>query len=168
MRNAHIDTASGTTFDLLNPREEEVLIADIAYSLCNIRRFTGHTDYTVGQHSILCSMIVPPEYALEALLHDAHEAYVGDVSYPLKALLPDYRKIEASVERVVRRKFGLPEQMSDVVRRADRELAKWEAHHLLYDPEWCEGWESVPLNYWDVLGKPEPVDFILRYKSLTQ
>jgi 5'-deoxynucleotidase YfbR-like HD superfamily hydrolase len=55
---------------------------------------------------------VPSEFALEALLHDASEAYCNDIAAPLKALLPDYRGIEKWVEGLISQKFGLPETMS--------------------------------------------------------
>lgn len=107
------------------PQPEDVDLADIAFALAHTHRFLGHAGaYSVASHSLHVARIVTeqlgrPELALEALLHDAHEAYVGDVSAPLKRLLPDYCALERMTERVVRRAFGLGETMSDEVRRAD-------------------------------------------------
>lgn len=75
--------------DLENPRVEQIDIRDIAHSLSLINRFTGHTrtPYSVAEHCVIGSEIIRGEFALEFLLHDAHEAYLGDVSGPLKGIL---------------------------------------------------------------------------------
>ncbi len=116
-----IHTLSGDKFrfDVINPAS--ININDIATALSNICRYTGHVDthYNVAQHSILVSRLVPPEYAMEALLHDATEAYCNDIASPLKALLPDYRLIERRIDLVIREKFGLPLVESPVVKKAD-------------------------------------------------
>lgn len=122
MSDNYIITYSGVKFDLLNPKPEMVLIKDIAHALSNICRFTGHTQqfYSVAQHSVECSRLVTSSgYRLESLLHDAHEAYIGDVATPLKRLLPDYQKVEERVASVVRTRFGLPEETSTIVKDVD-------------------------------------------------
>ncbi len=81
-RGDWIQVRSGRKFHPLDPRPEDVDINDIAHALSNLCRFTGHcTDfYSVAQHSVIASQIVPPASALAALLHDASEAYMGDIS----------------------------------------------------------------------------------------
>ena len=65
-------------------------IYSIAYSLSFINRFTGHAGaYSVAQHSILVAQHLPEEFKLSGLLHDATEAYLSDVSSPLKRLMPE-------------------------------------------------------------------------------
>lgn len=131
----YIQTSTGIHFDLQDPQPEMVSIIDIARALSHINRFTGHTKkpYSVAVHSLNASYIVSREFALEALLHDAHEAYTGDVSSPLKSLLPDYRALEDRIESVVRRRFGLPDKMSPEVKLADLTMLATERKLLLGD-----------------------------------
>jgi hypothetical protein len=121
------------TIDLATFSSMDVDISDIARSLSHLCRFTGHVDrfYSVAEHSVRCSALVPQADALEALLHDAHEAYIGDISTPMKRWLPEIARGEALVESAVRIAFQLPPAMSDSVRRADRHLLILEAQHLL-------------------------------------
>jgi hypothetical protein len=98
-----ITTLSGKFFDILKPEEYEYDIEEIATALSNLCRYTGHvnTFYSVAEHSVLVSRIVPERLALAGLLHDASEAYLGDVSSPLKKLLPEYKRIEDRVQRAI-------------------------------------------------------------------
>ena len=113
---------SGEYFDLAEPEACAFQVSDIAHALGNICRFTGHTQrfYSVAEHSVLCSYMVPPEYAMAALMHDAAEAFIGDVSSPLKSLLPDYKAVEHRVEQAVWSRLGLPLTLPPSVKIADR------------------------------------------------
>lgn len=128
-----IQTAAGEYFPLLAPRAEDINIGDIAHALSNLCRFTGHTRefYSVAQHSVLVSYAVPAEDALAALLHDASEAYLGDVSSPLKRLLPNYQEIETRVMEAVLTAFRLPTFIPDTVKVADRVLLATEKRDLM-------------------------------------
>jgi len=134
---ASIQTASGIYFDLLAPRVADVSILDIARALSQINRYTGHTraPYSVAEHSVRASRLVDPQYALVALLHDAHEAYVGDVSRPLKAVMPIYREIELGVQLVVLEAFGLETWIPTQVKWADRYMLAWERRDLMLEQE---------------------------------
>jgi hypothetical protein len=149
-RDAWILTYSGKHVELMTPDPEEIDISDIARGLSRECRFTGQCRefYSVAQHSVLASGLVPQEFALEALLHDAAEAFIKDIPSPLKKLLPEYSRIEGILERVIRIKFGLPEEMSAPVRLADRILLATEKRDLMpHDPcEWpiLEGIEPLP------------------------
>ena len=126
-------TASGVGFDFLHPDPALVNIEDIAHALANLCRFTGHTStfYSVAQHSVGASHLVPEKLALEALLHDASEAYLGDVSTPLKALLPKYRTIERGVQQAICRKFGVQTVEDQRVKAADMEMLRAERRILI-------------------------------------
>jgi uncharacterized protein len=115
---------SGAYFDFEDPAAQPVVIEDIAHALANLCRFTGHTQrfYSVAEHSVWCSEIVPKEHALAALLHDAVEAFVGDVSRPLKALLPEYREVEKRIEAAVLPMFGLSLPLHPAVKEADARM----------------------------------------------
>src|SRR5690554_7094997 len=82
-----IQTYTGRRFYPLDPNPADVCIEDIAHALSRITRFNAHINaewYSVAEHSVHVSRIVPPEYALAGLLHDASEAYIADVSRPVK------------------------------------------------------------------------------------
>lgn len=132
-------TAGGRYFDLLRPWRGDISIEVIAHALSNLCRFTGHTQwfYSVAQHSVLVSRIVPPEHAMAGLLHDAAEAFVGDVSSPLKKLLPEYRVIERRIEAAVLDRFGLPTAMPECVKRADITALRTEQRDLMLN---ADGW----------------------------
>lgn len=143
-----IQTYSGAMFDFLDPDPDTIIIEDIAHSLSLTNRFGGHTKkaYSVAQHCVLCSQMAPVGLRFQALMHDAQEAYVGDVATPLKQLLPDYRALEDRVEEVIRDKFGLPREFDPRVKEVDIRMLATEAKHLGF--HW---WNDLP-------GIPYPSD----------
>ena len=108
-----INTSSGKIIDLKNPTTDMIDIKDIANGLSKICRFGGQVThyYSVAQHSVLvCYMMKEGEgdYALEALLHDASETYLGDVIKPLKVILGNnYKWLENRFENVIAKKYDL-------------------------------------------------------------
>lgn len=109
-----IMTATGRQFFPLAPRAEDVCIEDIAHALGAVNRFNGHTrrPYSVAQHSVLVSRHLDVDGALMALvglLHDASEAYLGDVPRPLKqtAAFAPYREAEDRLQTLIYQVFGL-------------------------------------------------------------
>lgn len=130
-----IITRSGISFDLKSPTVDMVKIEDIAYALSRICRFTGHVDipngiYSVATHSYNVSIQLShsPKLALLGLLHDAPEAYYGDVSSPLKSLLPEYRQLEDNCWEVICEKFSLDYTDDDwaEVKLVDSNMFKYE------------------------------------------
>lgn len=123
-------SANGQPFYALDPRADEIEIEVIAAHLSRICRFVGGLRpeveiYSVAQHCCLVSDHLLPDLALEGLLHDAHEAWLGDMPKPIKMNLrilsgaDFWSQLEHGVERIVRRKFGLPERMTPAVKQQD-------------------------------------------------
>ena len=134
-----MQTFSGKLVDLERFATSDVRLIDIAHSLSMLNRFTGHTTspYSVAQHSVHVSTLVPKGMELWGLLHDASEAYLGDVATPLKAMLPCYREIEERVQRVIAKAFGLVWPMPPEVKEADcRALLGEKESLLLVEHDW--------------------------------
>lgn len=108
-RGSWMQTFTGRQFYPLAPRPEDVDPVDIAHALSLICRYGGHTRrfYSVAEHCVLMSRAVAPEHALFALLHDATEAYVGDMVRPLKLHMLEYRQVEWNVWEAITIRFGL-------------------------------------------------------------
>jgi uncharacterized protein len=120
--SAIIKTYSGTWFDLADPKPNHVNIVDIAVALSRINRFNGHTirPYTVAQHSVHCAQMLPPGLQLQGLMHDATEAYIGDLTRPLKNLIGVIiKEIEQRVWLAIARKYHLPAELHADVKRID-------------------------------------------------
>jgi uncharacterized protein len=168
-----IITRSGRRFDFINPEPESIDIEDIAHALSQIGRFTGHTRffYSVAQHSLLVSCLVPPEHALDGLLHDAHEAYVGDVASPLKRLLPEYMALETRIATAVRARYGLPMQQANAVTLADVTALYTEMRDLMGGVPKVSAAAAIELVPTELLYSPPTLVrdmFLRRFRELTR
>jgi uncharacterized protein len=169
-----ITTASGREFDLLVPAG--FTISEIAHALSHICRFSGHSrlHYSVAQHSVMVSYLSGHRHALAGLLHDAHEAYVGDVASPLKALLPDYRALEHRIEAAVRRHFGVAVTTPLEVKHADQIALATEQRDLMARPEGGYWWEhTADVRPSHLMVVPLPAElarkaFMARFAELTR
>jgi 5'-deoxynucleotidase YfbR-like HD superfamily hydrolase len=166
-------TFSGRYFDFIHPERSVFHFTDVAHGLSNICRFGGHTRhfYSVAQHSVLVSHLVPPTDAFAGLMHDAAEAFIGDIPKPLKELLPDYKAIEARVEKAVLQRFGLALPLPSSVKLADLMALALEQRELMppHDDKWAliEG-----LNVPELLITPMSADearlmFLTRFHELS-
>lgn len=114
-----LGTVSGKKIDLTSPDPDQIIVEDIAHALFKIPRFNGHIEeqWSVGHHSLGVATLVSDQYKLEALLHDATEAYLCDIPSPLKWFLGDaYREVEIRIARAIGLRFSvdlvdLPEQI---------------------------------------------------------
>ena len=150
-----IQTRSGRQFDFLNPTREQVFLPDIVLALAQINRFTGHTrfPYSVALHSVFLARALfrdtgDRELAYQGLMHDAAEAYVGDVAQPLKSLLPDYQRVEKRVEKLICEVFKLPFPVRrGLVKEYDRRIQRTERNILFDDFDAWPGFENLkPLS----------------------
>ncbi len=129
-----MQTASGGIYWPLDPRAEEVGIVDIAHALAMICRYGGHCQqfYSVAEHSVHVSRLVPAEHALVALMHDATEAYCADVPRPLKKHLANYAEIEQRNWAVIAMRYLLPLELPQCVHDADVAMLYAEQDQLLF------------------------------------
>jgi len=148
MSSAWIETFTGIKFDVLDPQPDMVCIEDIAHAGSQMNRFTGHCrfPYPVTQHERIGSYIVEPEFALDFLLHDAAESYIGDMNRPLKhfSLAGDeYRKVEARIWKVIAHVFGIAEQEPAEVKRIDNAMLYAEKAQLMFGVTWGHKWSET-------------------------
>lgn len=124
---------SGAMIDLQSPEGAEFLPSDIAHSLAHLCRYNGHVSqfYSVADHSLRVADIVSPENKLTALMHDATEAYLGDMVRPLKQIMPDYRALEGRLWRAIAQRFGMPAEIPQEVHDADEAVGRAEWRDLV-------------------------------------
>ena len=160
-----ITTASLREVNPADLKREDIDIRDIAHALAMICRFGGHCEkrYSVAEHSVLVSRLCPPEFAFEALLHDATEAYLGDIPTPLKRQLSAYQEFEKKAYAVIAAVFGLPTDESTAVKDADK-LAFIIEYDQLIQPRY-----DAPVDAWPVRClSPEAAKagFLARFEEL--
>lgn len=131
-------SAKGRQLYPFDMRPEDVDIEEIAHALSMLCRFNGHCRefYSVAQHSVLVAQALPPELALAGLLHDATEAYCGDMIRPLKRSMPAYREVEDRIWAVIAQRFGLPQDLPPEVKEADNRMLQTERRDLLAPHRW--------------------------------
>ena len=165
-----LETVTGRFVDLIDPDPKDICIEDIAWSLSRLARFNGHTinklPYSVAQHSLVVAYEAPrlaqeeigydrpltmPEAArwrLLGLLHDASEAYTGDISGPLKKipeLRPIIKKIEHTIQDAIFKALGIapPTELEEkVVKQGDVLAQRIEAYNFMVSRG--NGWSESP------------------------
>jgi uncharacterized protein len=179
---AWIQTYSGGIFHILDPKQDEINIKDIGHSLAMQCRFTGHVRhfYSIAEHCVLGSFIVPKKHALRFLMHDASEAYIADINRPLKHFTgvgAAYLPVEENIQDAIHEKFHL--QLLDhdcavpepaCIKEADNAMLYAEKEQLLPPMDWETKWGAdtkaadVKILCW----APEvaEVEFLHRYYEL--
>ena len=133
-----IDTYCGGRIHLANPTVSNIRLLDIAHSLSNLCRYNGHCKkfFNVAEHSVLVAQEVlratgDRMLALCALMHDSPEAYLGDMTGPLKDMMIVFKILELRFEKVISERFGLEIPFDHkAIKKADYEVFFTEADHL--------------------------------------
>ena len=145
----------------------------IAHALSNLCRYNGHTErfYSVAEHCLLVQLVVdvratglgltPEQRAMlsfEALVHDAVEAYLGDVCAPFKKMpeFASYRQAEARLSSELRKWFGLASDEPELVRQIDVEIRGTERHWLMPESRALVEWKTAPILEWMECGTMTP------------
>jgi GNAT superfamily N-acetyltransferase len=190
MSKPWIMTYTGKSVNPLDVDPKEICIQDIAHALACCNRFAGHVakPVSVAQHSVVVSKLAAPGQlstaercmlALQGLLHDASEAYLGDVTKWLKASMPVYLEAEKRLQAVIFKKFGCDLDLHPHVERGDRVMVMYEAvkgfgkawpNHLNDRP----GYEPITEEELSVIGRWAPLPwrtaedvFLVRYRACT-
>lgn len=178
-----IKTASGIYFDFSSPSIDKVYIGDIATALSKICRFGGQLPgnlfYTVAEHCVHCVKlamkdgVTDKKILLAILLHDATEAYCGDVVKPLKNLVGEaYQQIEKRVENVIAETFDVDfDANHSIIKKYDIEMLIAEKKRLFNNPS--ELWNDeenirvVEVDFKLYSPKNGKAKFLKMYKKLS-
>lgn len=149
----YVSTFSGNRFYPLVPRIDRVAIEDIAHGLAYQCRFNGQTQefYSVAQHSLIVAGLVPAHLRLAALLHDAAEAYLGDMVKPLKVLLPEFTMLEERVTGIIAAAFAIDFSEYGPIKHADLIALATEKRDLM--PHSVERWAYLD----DIAALPDTI-----------
>jgi len=137
----YIRTWSKVRFTPLEPKEEDIMLGDIAHALSLMTRANGHFPefYSVAQHCVhCCEEAIARKYSRRVqaacLLHDGSEAYLSDITRPVKKDLPGYLDIEAVLQAAIYRRFlkeELTKEEADLVKDVDDTLLYYEFYHYM-------------------------------------
>jgi 5'-deoxynucleotidase YfbR-like HD superfamily hydrolase len=178
-RGPWIQTFSGIKFHLFDPAHEDITIEDISNGLALTTRYGGQCRefYSVAQHSVYVSQQVPQEHAMAALLHDAAEAYLGDLPRPLKHAvgMERFREAESVLEHMIDDVFDVDSHVPEV-KLADSQLLATEKRDLLHrmqddmgEEEWSHGApveDALPISILPLPPAQAKLLFINRYNEL--
>ena len=135
-----LETFTGERFYFFSPTADMVHMDDIVEGLCKIARFNGQTSkfYSVAEHSVLIAHYIlkrtgDPRLAYTGLMHDAAEAYIGDMARPVKQTLPGFKEIEIGIDRVVSDRFGTTYPFPDIVKECDSRILVDERKQAMSD-----------------------------------
>lgn len=147
-----VNSVSGLEIDLNNPNPDNINIDDIATGLSNTCRFGGQIrrHYSVAQHSLLVIFLAPVYLKRAALMHDAAEAYINDITKPQKILMGEpYAILEARFMDVIGKKYGITEEEIKAVKPYDQQAYEIEHQHIRLnnDEAWNAIWKENNLGF---------------------
>lgn len=171
-KKSWIQTYTGKKFFPLDPNFDDICIEDIAHSLSNQCRFSGHVKefYSVAQHCVLVSYLT--EDNLPGLMHDSSEAYLVDIPKPLKdsGEFESYKKYELNLQTMIYIKYCNLQLEPVSVKMADMIMLSTEASQLLNElhPEFIL--PTIPLEYKIEPWAPKEAErlFLDRFKELNE
>jgi hypothetical protein len=164
----YIWTKSGRKFyfDDVSKNKGKLKVSDIAWGLSNLCRYNGQCRkfYSIAEPSIWVSKLVRPELALTGLLHDGSEAFMADITRPLKRLLPDYKAKELEVETFFASELKLTFPYPLEIHQIDYDMLRCEFNQLFSVKEFDNPFPDLKLNFW----KPHKAyrEFMSRYNEL--
>jgi 5'-deoxynucleotidase YfbR-like HD superfamily hydrolase len=165
-------TFTGRRFWPLDPRPEDLDIEDIARGLALTNRFNGHTlvPYSVAQHSVLVSYMVPEGMEFEGLMHDASEAMgIGDLISPSKRQMSQYRRVEKRIMLAIRARYGMLRKEQPEVKLADTFLYYAEARDVANRPLTLQQKHDAPKKIIRAWGwRKAEREFLKRFYELRQ
>lgn len=135
-----IVTYTGGVCHPTHPTRDEIRLEDVAGQLSRICRFTGAVSefYSVAQHCVLVSKLLPFEYKLIGLMHDTAEAYMGDIAKPWKSQLTNYKEIEDQLLNTIFKALELPytADLPPIVKQADWMALAWEQKRFMPETDY--------------------------------
>lgn len=168
-------TFSGKRFRILDPREEDMCIEDVAHHLAYQCRYNGATEpfFSIAEHCVMGSYIIDPKYGYDFLMHDCAEAWCGDMIRPMKHetdLQPIFTAIEDAIFAVAAVKFDVSDPVPLAVKELDVAMFKIEQRQLFpnhpnpeeFDQEFHKGFK---LPCWS-MDRAER-EFLARFRYLS-
>ncbi len=175
-----LETVNGKFVDPENPKNEDLIIEDIAWALSRTSRFAGHTvtaiPYNNAQHSIFVADMIlktnSTEIALAGLLHDAAEAYVGDIPSPIKrigGLQKEYARIENNLLNAIYKKFLgkiVTDDIWSIVKYYDHRACQIEAYTFMRSRGLTKEWgERQDIGLVELQSFPHPDTALVSYQK---
>ena len=162
----------GKLYDLERLTPADIDIFDIGWALAQNLRFNGHSriGYSVAEHCVALSHVVPEHLALAAFLHDASEAFIGDIVTPVKRLSNEICDLEDRILQVIFDKYDLSIAQMDEVHEWDWQMCRTEAHQIMGDPAWAQD-PNTPFLDWKIGAEKSAEwrreEYFCRYEQLT-
>lgn len=177
MEHYPICTFTGKAFFPTRPNPDDIDIRDIAHALARLCRFNGHSRhfYSVAEHSIRISDALLLKYndkqlALQGLLHDSEEAYIGDIASPIKHTIMDFFHLGNLIRNIILIKFNLLDELDPRVVYYDEELLFAERRAMMRGESWWKVPTPKAAFHAASYFSPEvgTIQFLNRFNSLSQ